>query len=67
MRLAVELNMLEAALKTADPLTIFAAMDALVRMSPNVSKLATLARNVQYFIARFAATKARGFRSWSGS
>ena len=33
-------KMLEAALKTADPLTIFAAMDALVRMSPNVSKLA---------------------------
>src|SRR6516165_9082382 len=31
---------LEAALKTADPLTIFAAMDALVRLSPNVSKLA---------------------------
>ena len=31
---------LEAALKTADPLTIFAAMDALVRTSPNVSKLA---------------------------
>ena len=33
-------KMLEAALKTADPLTIFAAMDALVRASPNVSKLA---------------------------
>jgi probable addiction module antidote protein len=33
-------KMLEAALKTADPLTICAAMDALVRMSPNVSKLA---------------------------
>jgi probable addiction module antidote protein len=33
-------KMLEAALKTTDPLTIFAAMDALVRMSPNVSKLA---------------------------
>jgi len=33
-------KMLEAALKTADPLTIFAAMDRLVRMSPNVSKLA---------------------------
>jgi probable addiction module antidote protein len=33
-------NMLEAALKTADPPTIFAAMDRLVRMSPNVSKLA---------------------------
>jgi probable addiction module antidote protein len=33
-------KMLQAALKTADPLTIFAAMDALVRMSPNVSKLA---------------------------
>jgi probable addiction module antidote protein len=33
-------KMLEAALKRADPLTIFAAMDALVRMSPNVSKLA---------------------------
>ena len=33
-------KMLEAALKTADPLTIFAAMDALVRMSSNVSKLA---------------------------
>jgi probable addiction module antidote protein len=31
---------LEAALKTADPLTIFAALDALVRMSPSVSKLA---------------------------
>ena len=31
---------LEAALKTANPLTIFAAMDRLVRMSPNVSKLA---------------------------
>ena len=33
-------KMLEAALKNADPLTIFAAMDALVRESPNVSKLA---------------------------
>ena len=33
-------KMLEAALKTADPLTIFAAMDRLVRTSPNVSKLA---------------------------
>jgi probable addiction module antidote protein len=33
-------KMLEAAFKTANPLTIFAAMDALVRMSPNVSKLA---------------------------
>ena len=33
-------NMLEAALKTADPPTIFAAMDALVRTSPSVSKLA---------------------------
>jgi probable addiction module antidote protein len=33
-------KMLEAAFKTADPLTIFAAMDALVRMSPNFSKLA---------------------------
>jgi probable addiction module antidote protein len=32
--------MLEDALKTADPLTIFTAMDALVRMSPNLSKLA---------------------------
>ena len=31
---------LGAALKTADPLTIFAALDALVRMSPSVSKLA---------------------------
>ena len=33
-------KMLETAFKTADPLTIFAAMDALVRTSPNVSKLA---------------------------
>ena len=33
-------KMLEAALKGADPPAIFAAMDALVRMSPNVSKLA---------------------------
>ena len=33
-------KMLEAALKTADPPTIFAAMDALVRTSPNVSRLA---------------------------
>jgi probable addiction module antidote protein len=33
-------EMLEAALKRADPPTIFAAMDALVRTSPNVSKLA---------------------------
>ena len=33
-------KMLEAALKRADPPTIFAAMDALVRTSPNVSKLA---------------------------
>jgi len=32
--------MLEAALKRADAPTIFAAMDALVRTSPNVSKLA---------------------------
>jgi len=33
-------NMLEAAFKTADPPTIFAAMDALVRTSPSISKLA---------------------------
>src|SRR3974390_454748 len=33
-------KMLEAAFKTADPLTIFAAMDTVVRTSPNVSKLA---------------------------
>ena len=33
-------KMLEAALKTADPPTIFAAMNTLVRMSPNVSMLA---------------------------
>jgi probable addiction module antidote protein len=33
-------KMLEAALKTANPLTIFAAMDRLVRTSPNVSRLA---------------------------
>ena len=33
-------EMLEAELKTANPLTIFAAMDALVRTSPNISKLA---------------------------
>ena len=33
-------EMLEAALKAADPLTIFAAMDALVRTSPSISKLA---------------------------
>ena len=33
-------KLLEAALKRADPPTIFAAMDALVRTSPSVSKLA---------------------------
>jgi probable addiction module antidote protein len=33
-------KMLEAALKTGNPLTIFAALDRLVRTSPNVSKLA---------------------------